>query len=98
MLSAASLRFAVRANGHVSKTLKIVNKGKGTLHGNVSGPGGPPFSATGTGPFSLAPLASTKVIIRFAPTSVGTFPDQLTITSDDPLNGVVIEPLTGIGK
>lgn len=92
------MKFAVRANGHSSKSLKIVNKGKSTLHGDVSGPSGPPFSASGTGPFSLAPSASTKVIIQFAPTTVGTFPDQLTITSDDPLKPLVIESITGIAK
>jgi hypothetical protein len=68
------------------------------LHGNVSGPSGAPFSASGTGPFSLAPHASTKVTIVFSPTAVGTFPDQLTITSDDPLNPFVVESLSGIGK
>jgi hypothetical protein len=68
------------------------------LHGIVSGPGGAPFSASGTGPFSLAPHSSTKVTIDFSPAAVGTFADQLTITSDDPLNPFVVESLSGIGK
>jgi hypothetical protein len=96
--SPASIKLAVRANGVSSKSLKIVNKGKGMLHGNVSGPSGAPFSASGTGPFSLAPSASIKVTVQFAPSTAGTFPNQLTITSDDPLNPVVTESLTGIGK
>jgi HYDIN/CFA65/VesB family protein len=78
--------------------VKIKNHGKGMLNGTVSGPAGAPFSATGTGPFALAPGNSRQVKVTFSPTSMGTFSAQLTITSDDPNRPSINVPITGIAK
>ncbi len=47
-------------------------------------------------PFSLAPQASTDVLVALTPSAIGARNAAITIVSDDPAGGVIV-PLTGEG-
>jgi hypothetical protein len=93
-----SVTLTANVNAQASANVKITNHGKGMLSGSVSGPAGSPFSAIGTGPFAFSPGNSRRVKVTFSPTSKGTFPAELTITSDDPDHPSINVPITGTAK
>lgn len=99
----ASVNFGSQAlgTGSVSRTVTLTNTGGSPLYISrvavQGGTGGADFSAgTGTLPLSLAPGASTAVIVRFAPTAAGGRAATLVISANVP-NGFLTVPLSGTG-
>lgn len=71
---------------------RINNTGKGKLKGTASTSA--PFSIVSGGSFSLAAGASQAVVVRFSPTTAGSFSDNLSVTSN---GGNASLPVTGTG-
>lgn len=65
-----------------TQTFVIINdeSSTGTLTGNVGGLSDPFSIISGGGAFSLAPKQSRTVVVRFTPTSLGSFSQTLSIT------------------
>lgn len=82
------------------KTLKITNKGKGTLAGWVDATTitGPFRIIDGAGSFTLARKQSKTLRLEFKPVAKGTATTTLKITSTDPRKSSVNVALTGKGK
>lgn len=82
------------------KTLKITNKGKGTLAGWVEAGGvtAPYRVIDGDGSFTLARKQSKLLRLEFNPTAKVTSTALLKITSTDPKKSSVNVTLTGKGK
>ena len=80
-----------------TRTLKIKNKGKGTLTVSLTDPGAP-FSIVG-GPTTITIPAkqSIPVSIQFAPSIGGKFRGTLSLTSDDPPHLATAIKLVGKG-
>jgi fibronectin type 3 domain-containing protein len=83
-----------------TKTLKITNKGKGTLAGWVDAGGvTAPFRVIdGAGAFTLAPKKSKTLRLELNPTAKASSTALLKITSTDPKKVTVNVTLTGKGK
>jgi HYDIN/CFA65/VesB-like, Ig-like domain len=62
-----------------SKSIKIKNNGKADASVTVVPPSSPFSVTSGGGSFTLAPKASQKVTIEFAPSAAGTFTSAITI-------------------
>jgi PKD repeat protein/photosystem II stability/assembly factor-like uncharacterized protein len=76
------LDFGLWATGTTSQASLIVsNSGDATLNGSATNDPGPFVILTGT-PFSLAPAASTNLVISFAPTTAGVFSNEVTVISN----------------
>jgi hypothetical protein len=87
----------VKVNTTKSKSLKIKNKGKGTLQVTI-GTLLPPFSV-GSGTFDLSKGKTRTVKVQFMPTATGATPSQiLDISSDDPSHPTHNVTASGAGK
>lgn len=86
-LSPKRLKFKNTGVGNTrTREVRLVNKSKGPLVGNV-GFLQPPFRVvSGSGSFSLPPRGRLNIVVEFAPTAAGPYNDTLVITSDDPKN------------
>jgi outer membrane protein assembly factor BamB len=87
----------VTVNTITTSAFTITNSsGENPLTGSVSAAGiSAPFSLlSGGGAFSLIPHQSLSVTISFAPTAPGYFTGFVTITSNDPSNPSVTEPIS----
>jgi cell division septation protein DedD len=94
-----SVKLKANASSHASKTLNVLNKGKGALHGSIGDiSGGGPFTISGGGAFSLGPKGSKSATIDFAPPGAGTFSGSVAITSDDPTAPSISVPIIGKAK
>jgi hypothetical protein len=84
----ASIRFPTSGVGigTASKTVLIRNKSHASTLSITVGTLAQPFSVAGAGTYSLSPGATIPVTIFFAPSSVGTIDQSLTITSGDHLH------------
>jgi subtilisin family serine protease len=87
-----SLDFGV-VNGGVSidRTITVQNIGSGTLAGNATT--NVPYAIVSGGSYSLTAGQSQIVTVRFSPTSVGSYFDNVTFTGGDGANTAV----TGVG-
>ena len=84
--------------GSSTKTLKILNSGKGPLEGTVDYTD-PPFEVTANGgDYLLMPRKSRVVELTFTPRGAGLSAGELWITSSDPAKPSVRVPLTGKGR
>ncbi len=80
----------------VTRTLQVTNLGTSRLEVTSIAPGLPGY-AVDPAAFTLEPLESRDVTVTFSPVTVGVQGSTLTITSNDPDEGVVIVPLRGEG-
>ena len=93
----AAVNFGkVRIGGLAFKTIRISNQGPGVLHGTI-GKMTAPFGTVGSS-FALSQDQSVLVLVQFAPISTQPYAAMLSITNDDPPNGLVDIPVTGTGK
>lgn len=86
-LSPNPLAFGnVNSGANASLTETLNNIGSATLTGTIAVVGGAPYSITGgtcsTSSLSVAASGSCTVIVRFAPTGAGSFPDTLRFTTN----------------
>jgi hypothetical protein len=70
---------SVPSGGSVDRTFTVQNTTGSTVSGGVSV--GSPFSVVSGGSFSLAAGASRPVVVRFQPTSAGTFATNVRFTA-----------------
>ena len=82
--------------GSRSLTLRVTNEGTDALEVTNIASGDPAFAADVTS-FSLAARAHLDVHVTFAPSSAGTTPATLTLSSDDPDEPHLTVSLTGVG-
>ncbi len=78
----------------VTHTITVFNKGADQLVVSDISSSHPDYTVD-VASFSLAPAESRDVIVTFAPTSIGPIPGMLTITSNDPDEGMVGVELRG---
>ena len=97
-VSTESLDFgAVPLNESSEQILTISNEGDAALTVSDITVEGDYFSTDFEDEFVLEPDASYELTVVFAPEETGEFEGNLTVFSDDPENGEVIVPLSGIG-
>jgi len=100
-VSPATMSFremTVGAYKGTSKTLRIINKGKGILTASVS-VDSDDFSSSWEGKtITIMPKSSQGIGIIFAPASLGPRTATLTVTSDDPKSPTKTVTLKGTGK
>jgi len=91
---------SVRIGSPKVKTLKITNKGKGTLAGwvDAGGVNAPYRVIDGAGGFTLLRKQSKTLHLELKPTVKGTVVSALKVTSTDPRKSSVNVTLTGKGK
>src|SRR5215471_8785061 len=82
----------VPAGSSADRTFVVQNTGGGLLSGSVSV--NPPFSIVSASSFRRAPNSPLSVVVRFKPTSPGSFSANVTFTSN---GGDVTATVTGIG-
>jgi len=82
----------VPAGSTADQTFVVQNTGGGLLSGTVSV--NPPFSIVSGSSFRRAPNSPLSVVVRFKPTSPGSFSANVTFTSN---GGDVTATVTGIG-
>jgi len=87
-VSPKRLRFGrARAGAPKTRNVRIRNRTRGILRGNVGFLVAPFRVVSGSGSFTLGPRQSKIVVVEFAPTVGGRYSDALVITSDDPRRG-----------
>ncbi|HEX8385191.1 MAG TPA: choice-of-anchor D domain-containing protein, partial [Rubricoccaceae bacterium] len=97
-VSATAIDFGdVYVGGAGTDTLVVTNAGSAPLTLASVTTGGPPFSAVLDGPPVLAPGATRRVAVTFAPTSTepGPTTGALTLASDDPDEPALTVALSG---
>ncbi|MBM4130502.1 choice-of-anchor D domain-containing protein, partial [bacterium] len=97
-VSPTSLAFGARFLGAVvTDTLTVANDGCEllTIDGVTSDHA--EFSVAPAGPFTLAPAARQRIVVTYAPATVGAVSGTLTVASDDPDEPVIAVVLTGTG-
>lgn len=71
---------SIAPNTTVDRTFTVTNTSTASLSGTVSV--GAPFSIVSGGSFSLAPNATQNVVVRFRPTSSGSFSSNVNFTTN----------------
>ena len=97
-----TINFRTDTIGHPPRTasFSVTNTSDSirTLTGNISSPNSPFSIISGGGNFTLDSGKLITVQLAFAATSIGTFNDTITITSNtDPVNPPIKIPLVGLG-
>ncbi|HPN38909.1 MAG TPA: choice-of-anchor D domain-containing protein [Melioribacteraceae bacterium] len=98
VVTPSSLAFgSVTVNSSSNLSLKIKNEGDAnlTITNIVSGNG--VFTFTGGTTHTILPNNSVMVTVTFLPTAVTAYNTNLTITSNDPVNGTLNVALSGTG-
>jgi hypothetical protein len=93
------LRFGKpRAGTTKTRNVRIRNRTRGILRGNVGFLVAPFRVVSGSGSFTLGARESKIVVVEFAPTIGGRYSDTLVITSDDPRRGRSVVRIRGAAR
>ena len=94
-----SLDFGSVGSGQTKDlALTVRNTGTAVLNVSAAKTGSTSFTwVSPLTPFTVAAGSQSTVIVRFAPTTTDSFSSAVVITSDDPANGSLSVPLSGIG-
>jgi hypothetical protein len=90
----------VRVGSDASLPLVLSNQGSGSLTItalSLAGSNADFTLAPVTLPISVAPNGSTTLQVSYAPTAIASEAATLSVTSDDPVNGTLAVPVSGIG-
>ncbi len=91
----ASYGFGTQVTGTTAQTTFVVTNSGGTTVTNGTASSTAPFSIVAGTPFSVAAFGSTNVTVQFAPTSAGTFTQNVIFTTAN--GGNSTNTVTGTG-
>ena len=94
----AALDFGeVAVGASATLELRVANEGDAALVATLALAGENPAFSLDTAEVELEPGVGQRVNVTFTPAEVGSGDVVLTLTSNDPVNGIMLVPITGAG-
>lgn len=98
VIEPAALDFGdVAVGASATLELRVANEGDAALVTTLALAGENPAFSLDTAEVELEPGVGQRVNVTFTPAEVGSVGVALTLTSNDPVNGIMLVPITGAG-